>query len=113
MPNMTAGQLGEQVAIQSSTATQNSYGEPVLTWSTVATVWANVSVNRRATDLERFVEATGAEVQRTQYTVTIYYRTDVTERNRLVWGSETLDIEQVYDPDGRKQWLEIKAQKTA
>ena len=112
MPAMTIGQLTEQVVIQSSTASLNSYGEPILTWATVATVWASVRPDRYASALEKLAAGVGAEVQRTQYTLTIYHRTDVTTLNRLSWGSEYLDIEQVYDPDGRKQWLEIRAQRS-
>lgn len=108
---MNIGLLNQQVAIQSGTAALDDYGSPTTTWSTVATVWASVLPNRRATDLERFLEATGRERQRTQYTVKLYFRTDVSELNRLVWGTKALDIKRVIDPDGRRQWLEIEVQE--
>jgi SPP1 family predicted phage head-tail adaptor len=108
---MNVGQMNQQVTIQLGTATQDDYGSPVTTWSTVATVWASVLPNRRATDLERFLEATGRERQRTQYTLRLYFRADVTENNRLLWGAKPLDIKRVIDPDGRRQWLEIEAQE--
>lgn len=108
---MHAGALRERIALQNATATQDEYGAQIRTWTTYAAVYASVLPNRRATDLEAFVAATGQERQRNQYTITIYFRDDVIVTDRITWGNKVLDIEQVYDPDGQRHWLELKCQE--
>ena len=39
---MRAGRLRHRITLQQPTRTQNSMGEPVVSWSDVATVWAAV-----------------------------------------------------------------------
>lgn len=100
---MRAGTLRERVTIQSFTAVQDDYGEPIETWGNIATnptVWANVG--SRASG-ERFISG-GEQVQATvSHTVRIRYRSDVTVKMRLIWrANRTLQIENVIDPDGRK-----------
>ena len=108
---MNAGMLRERIELQTATATQDTFGAEVRTWATYATINASVLPNRRATDLERYLEAVGRERQRNQYTVTIYFRTDVVVTDRISWGAQILDVEQVYDPDGQRHWLELKCQE--
>lgn len=110
--NMTIGVMLEQIVIQQKSTAQDSYGEPVDTWSTYATVWANIESNRRATDLERFVAGVGSERQRTQYVVRIFNDpTIAVASHRVSWGSKFYDIEQAFDPDGRRQWTELRIQE--
>lgn len=105
----TIGEMLDQVTIQQRAATQDSYGEEVETWSTYATVWANIEANRRATDMEAFVAGAGKERQRTQYIARIYYDPAITvDRHRAQWGSKFYDIEQAFDPTGRRQWTELR-----
>ena len=108
---MNAGALREQIRLQRATATQDDYGAEVRTWTTYATVYASVLPNKRATDLERYLEAVARERQRNQYTVMTYHRTDVLVTDRILWGAQVLDIEQAYDPDGQQHWLELKCQE--
>ena len=37
-----SGQLRHRITIQSATETQDTYGEPIKTWSTFLTTWASV-----------------------------------------------------------------------
>lgn len=103
---MRSGTLRERVTIQSFTAVQDAHGEPIKTWSNLATnptVWANVG--SRASG-ERFISG-GEQVQASvSHTVRIRYREDVTVLMRLIWRTNrTLQIENVIDPDGRKSDL--------
>lgn len=104
------GEMVETIEIQTRSYTQTAYGEEIVTWTTVATVWAAVENNRRATEWERYLASTGKERQRTHHKFTIYYDPAFTvtpEDNRIRWNTNAWDVEQVVDPDGRKQWLEI------
>lgn len=42
MKPLNAGTLRHRITIQQAQDTQNSYGEPVPTWITFATVWASI-----------------------------------------------------------------------
>lgn len=99
---MRAGRMRARVTIQSRTITQDALGQAVESWSTVATVAADV---RMAGGSERFVSGGDQEQAAIDYVVRMRYRSDVTPLMRLVWGSRTLDIESAVDPDGRGREL--------
>lgn len=104
---MRAGDLRELVEIERATATQDGFGEPQPAWASVATVWACVLPQRYTSGAEALSQALGREAVATTYTVTIYWRSDVVETDRLVWQGRELDIRRVIDPDGRRTWLEL------
>lgn len=99
---MRAGTLRHRVTIQQATETQNSYGEIVQTWTTVATVWGAIEargMRESFTASQQFATA--------DHVITIRHRSDVTPKMRLVYGSRTFDIEGAVDPDGRKRELRL------
>ena len=101
---MRAGDLDRSIDIQTSTATQNSVGEPILTWADVASaVPARVMPTRGG---ERFTaqQVVGDAVT----TFRIRYRTGVTVRNRIVYDGKNWDIRDVREI-GRREGLEIDA----
>ncbi len=106
------GALRERVTIQSLSTTYDSMGAPVATPVTVATVWASVRPQRYQSGVESLVQALGREAVQTTHTVTIYWRDDVTELNRLAWKGKVLDIRRVIDPDGKRTWLELMCEET-
>ncbi len=101
---MRAGDLRELVTIQRATATTNSYGEPITSWSTLATVWCSVRMlsGREALNAGANQVQAAANVD-----VRIYYRSDVTAKMRALLVSRVLDIETVDDPDGRRRELRL------
>jgi SPP1 family predicted phage head-tail adaptor len=103
------GALRELVAIERAAAAAglNEFGEPEPAWVTVATVWASVLPQKYTSGVETLVQALGREAVQTSYTVTIYWRPDVVETDRLFWNGTELDIRRVIDPDGRRTWLEL------
>lgn len=100
-----AGDLREQVTIQSATETPNDSGGGTIAWADGDTVWANVAPVRGDEQLQ--AQRIDAVVL---YRVTIWHRDDVSAANRLMWGSRPLNIRAVTDPDGRRKWLEILAE---
>ena len=105
---MRAGKLRHRVTIQSRTVAADTVGHPVETWATLASVSADI------------LPMGGAEPfhsdqfdARVSHDITIRYRTDVTPNMRVVWGSKTLDVEAVMDPDGRRRSLRILALERA
>lgn len=99
---MRAGRLRVRITIESRALVQDALGQAVESWSTVATVPADV---RMAGGGERFVRGADQEQAAVDYVVRMRYRSDVTPLTRLVWGSRVLDIESAVDPDGHGREL--------
>ena len=74
-------------------------------YADVATVWASVI----GTESGNETSAAGAVTADTIYNVTLRDFPGVTSQWRITWGTKTLDIISVFDPDGRKRQLNIKA----
>lgn len=91
-----------RVTIQSRTIAQNGLGEAIESWSTVATVPADV---RMAGGAERYVNAGDQQQATITHVVRMRYRADVSPLERLLHGTRVLDIESAVDPDGRGREL--------
>lgn len=104
---MRAGDLRERIEIQQVTTTRDSTGATVENWTPLDEVFACVLPQRYQQGMEALAQALGREAVATSYTVTIYWRSDVTELNRLDWRGKLLDIRRVIDPDGKRTWLEL------
>lgn len=103
-----ASDLNQRVRIISRAEAQNEYGTLVPTDTTVATVWAKVE------------PMSGGERERGQqtevgarYLVVIRYRSDVTEKHLLMWGSVELNIRFVRKRSRIYQYLEIETETHA
>ena len=90
MRSIGAGDLNEQVTIQTATVTRGTANAEVVSWADVATVWAKI------------VERGGREpiladrpVMLVAYEVTIRAGVTVTHQDRLAWGDKTLAIDTV------------------
>jgi SPP1 family predicted phage head-tail adaptor len=101
---MRAGKLDERVAIRRKTTTQDSLGQPISTWTTLTTVWAEASELRA----REFFEANSRQVE-----VTTRFRlryTDFEYTDRLRWDSEDYEPVQIITL-GRKAGLEVLAKR--
>jgi SPP1 family predicted phage head-tail adaptor len=91
---MQAGKLNRRVTIEQQSTTQDEYGQPVETWTEVATVWADI---RDITGKE-FVSAQATQ-NPVQTKITIRYRAGILPAMRVVHGSDTYNIEAVLGQD--------------
>lgn len=116
---MKAGQMDRKIIIQTPAESVNDIGQVVSSWSTLATVWAQV------------VPVTGNEIIRSgsggtstdtpggklfgsqQSRVFVRYRSDVTIQERLSIDGQYWDIQyiRVVSAEKRKDGLEILAVK--
>lgn len=97
-----AGRLRHRVAIQSATEAQNDLGEVEKTWATTATVWGAVE------------PLTGRELWQAQqvsaeitHRVRMRYRSGLTPKNRILFGSRILEINAILNPEERNIDLEL------
>lgn len=101
---MKAGALSERVAILRKTTAQDSVGQPITTWATLTTVWAEASEMRA----REFIEAAGRQVE-----VTTRFRmryTDLAYEDRLQWDGHQYEPVQIIKI-GRKHGLEVLANR--
>ena len=92
-----SGKFDKRVTLQSNTPSQDGYGQPVESWSTIATVWAEKLTARQA---ERFTGVRHAGFD--SITWRIRYRTGLDNLDRLVWNGQNYDIEGT-DIQGRNE----------
>ena len=94
--------LDRRVTIQSQSATQDAAGQPVDTWSTLATVWANI---RYLSGLETL--RADAPTATAKASIRIRRRTDVTAAMRVVYGSTTFRILAVMQDEASRKWTDL------
>jgi SPP1 family predicted phage head-tail adaptor len=83
-----AGSLADRIVIEQATETRNSVGEVSLSWSTFATVWADVQA-LSGREAERYGQMVGF----TGHKVTIRQLAGVKPAMRILYqGSRTLEI---------------------
>ena len=97
-----AGQLDRRITIQTFSETTDNFGQEVKSFSTLASVWANVveKVGREGEDGEMIAATKKVEF-------IIRYRTDVDEEMRIVYNNNTYKIQAIQYADARKAFLKI------
>lgn len=99
---MQAGKLNQRIELQSATTAADSYGEPIQTWATYATVWAAV-VPLSGRELI-YAQQVSSE---TNIRITIRYTSSVAVGHRVKYGTRYFDINAVIDRDMRNEQIEL------
>ena len=94
---MRAGTLNQRITIQTNTPTRGTNGETVDSWADDFTVWA-----RKAHQNSREFYAAHKVNSETTDLFVIRYRSGITTKNRVKYGSRYYDIIGPNDPDGGK-----------
>lgn len=79
--------LNCRVVIESEATGQDSLGQPNGTWSTFATVWANIRYGSGSEAIRAGAVTTSAQVS-----IRIRYRTDITSAMRVTYAGVTYQI---------------------
>jgi len=97
-----AGQLDRRITIQTFSETTDNFGQEVKSFSTLASVWANVveKVGSEGEDGEMIAATKKVEF-------VIRYRTDVNEEMRISYNNNTYKIQAIQSADARKAFLKI------
>lgn len=99
------GKLRERVILEVPTRVSDGTGGATLTWSALATLWAEVTTKSGA----EVAEGERMAAHR-RFVIRLRHRADVTSAMRLIWRGETLNIRNARDPDGARRWLLIEAE---
>ena len=104
---MSIGERRSRVVFQRATVSQDAFGEPDKTWTTLATQWALVQElkgRERQGANETMGEVTTRIVTRNNTTIT-----SLAPGDRATWSGHTYDIKAVIPRDHRRSELEILA----
>ncbi len=97
-----SGQLDRRIAIQSFTESTDDFGEVILSFTTLANVWAKV-VEKSGNEGED-----GNQMVATQKVeFFIRYRSDINEQMQIVYENKTYTIEAILNADARKSFQKI------
>lgn len=99
---MDAGKLNCQVALLQLVDAQDALGQPGQTWTTLATVWANI---RHLSGLETIQG--GAQTAVGVASIRIRWRTDVTTAMRVQHGTTLYEITAVLPDLQRRQHVDL------
>jgi SPP1 family predicted phage head-tail adaptor len=103
---MQAGKLSTRITIQQRSTTQDTVGQPLDTWTTFATVWADVRTTNGLSFIKEAIRA-NAEVSMMRTSFRIRYRTGINAGMRVLLGSTVYDIEAVMPDLGNKDHLDL------
>lgn len=99
---MQAGKLNRSITIEQLTSGQDALGQPVQTWTAVATVSAEI----RDLSGREFLSAQAAQ-SGVIAKIRIRYRADVTAAMRAVFGTKIYNIHAALDITGKKRELTL------
>lgn len=104
---MQAGKLRHRVTLQEKTATQNSVGDEVITWSERWVDWANVEPIK-----PREFLAPDGELAQVDTLITCRARWDIRPKMRMLWVdgggfTHTYDIHGIQRPGERNRDMKI------
>lgn len=102
---MKSGKLDRRVTIKSRVETQNSFGEAVISYTNLATVWAEVNPLSG-----REVFSAAQTYPQDSLKVKIRHRTDVDEKCQIIIDSVEYNIAYIAEI-GRKEGLEMIVSK--
>ena len=100
---MQAGALNRQIVIQSRDSGTDDAGQPVQTWTTLATVWANILGATGAGAIRAGLE--GIEVN--GYSFRIRYNTSVDAAERVLFGGQNYDVKSVRHDHAGRVWTDL------
>lgn len=96
--------MRHRVTLQRRTVTNDSYGQPIETWSTVGDVWAEIkplSGRQLETLAEQFEDIT--------HQITLRYSADIDAKDRLVYRDRYFEVLHVINFDERDRELRVMA----
>lgn len=103
---MQAGRNRKRITIQYETVTRDTVGGEVISWSTFATVYAEVLASPAPAD-EQFITNADQLQARTFLRIKMRWLSGVSVKHRITFDNRTLQIHSVGDPDGRKRELRL------
>lgn len=103
---MDAGSLSSRISIKARSTSVDAIGQPVETWTTLATVWANV----RHLSGSESIKA-DRELSVVRASIRIRWRTDVDAGMRVTAGGSTYEIRAVLPDAQRREFVDLVCER--
>lgn len=105
---MGCGALNRRLTFEANTPSRDALGQPIESWSTLATVWAAIDYGNGGEKIEN-----DREIHTSKITFTVRYRADVSVKNRILFEGEYYDIRDIREVTTgfRQMYLEVDAEK--
>ena len=103
---MMSGSLRTRVRIERQTEAQDAAGQLVNTWTTFATVWADVR-NMRGVEVIK----SGMQVSALKSSIRIRYIEGVTPDMRIMYGDRAYQIVSVSPDDAGREYVDLVCEK--
>lgn len=107
MSGLDTGKLDRRITVQTSSTTKVN-GRPIKSWSTLATVWAEVR-DIRPSRAEQIAD--GLNMANRPCRIVIRYRDDITAGMRVILDGRTLQIVSAPAELGRREGTEFMAEE--
>ena len=99
---MKAGPLRYKVVVQRKSVSKDSLGAETITWTTYATVWAQVQPLRG----REYIDLRAAQAEITTR-IRMRYLSGLDTTMQIVFGSQTFAIVEIIDENSRNRMLEV------
>ncbi len=99
---MNIGKMNKRITIQTATDAQDSFNSATETWADTVTLWGNINPLSG-----KEYNANAQTESETTHVITVRYKSGITTKNRIKYGSRYFDIENVININESNQWLEM------
>lgn len=99
---MRAGKLNSRVSLLAQSTTPDTIGQPVRTWTSYVTVWADIRVQGGLETIKN--DATTSVIKAS---IRIRRRTDVTAGHRVQHGAKLYNIQAVLPDESSRQHVDL------
>ncbi len=106
---LNAGRMNRRITIEQRTDGEDAWGQPLTTWTTVATVWADVRAASGSAAAERI--AADRETSVAGYSMRIRWRTDITAGMRVSIGGTRYAIVDVIEDVAGREYIDLVCQQ--
>lgn len=98
----SANMLRRRVTLQNRSTVNDGFGQETQTWTDVCTCFASVEPMAGSQQVSG-----SAEVSVVTHRVLIRYRSNITARMRVIYGSRIFEVTAAVDVEDRRTWLQL------
>lgn len=104
---MKAGDLNRSITIQAKQSGVDAAGQPINTWTDVATVWANIKGETGMASIRKTLPRDGVSMSLDAYSFRIRFMDGITAGMRVLYQGAAFDILQVRMDYADRVWTDL------
>lgn len=107
MSILPIGSLNRLITVQAKQSGVDAAGQPISTWTDVATDWANINGETGMASIRKTLPRDGVSMSLDAYSFRVRFRTDIAAGMRVLYEGATFDILQVRMDYARRVWTDL------